>query len=29
VGTADYRRLSQSPELTVVAGMRNKRAKTG
>jgi hypothetical protein len=29
VGTADYRRLSQSPDLTVVAGMRNKRAKTG
>jgi hypothetical protein len=29
VGTADYRRLSQSPDLTIVAGMRNKRAKTG
>jgi hypothetical protein len=29
VGTADYRRLSQSPDLTVVAGMRNKRAKAG
>jgi hypothetical protein len=29
VDTADYLRLSQSPDLTVVAGMRNKRAKTG